>query len=158
MGKFWPKPSAEERLNAVILSEGKSNFGTPMMSIGPQKSGILRSRSFNELWISFLRFTQDRLRLSRKSRPLRHSRVSGNPLCSGPKTDPRFRWGDDEDDFHSLGRAATPWVLLRMTPNRVLPQPVKASATVKLGHYLQTRRLRVHVTYLPYRCKASTKL
>jgi hypothetical protein len=51
--------------------------------------------------------------LPRNSRP---SRESGNPMCSGPKMDPRspafaedkFHGGDDEGGFHSLGWAASP--------------------------------------------------
>ena len=65
MGKFGPKPAAEERLNAVNLSEAKSDLGSDSdRTIGRKKSGNLRSRSFNELRRSFLRFTQDRLLLA----------------------------------------------------------------------------------------------
>jgi hypothetical protein len=50
--------------------------------------------------------------LSRKSR---HSRESGNPLCSGSPMDPRFRGGDDICDFHSFGWVEDPGPLGKVT-------------------------------------------
>jgi hypothetical protein len=47
-------------------------------------------------------------RLAPPSRKSRHSRASGNPLCSGFTKDPRFRGGDDACSFHSLGLVEGP--------------------------------------------------
>jgi len=83
----------------VILSEAKN----------------LGSCGLHELRRSFLRCTQDRLRLLKvTSFPRKRESI-------GPTMGPRFR-GDDAD-FRWLGWAAGPWKLLRMTTRMVSPQP-----------------------------------
>jgi hypothetical protein len=50
----WALRATGKRLNPVILSETKSDFATPMGSIGPQKSVNPRSYCFKELRRSFV--------------------------------------------------------------------------------------------------------
>jgi len=47
--------------------------------------------------------------------------------------DPRFRGGDGQDDFHSLGWAAGPWVQLGMTHQEGFPMACEGSALRRLA-------------------------
>ena len=86
----------KKTLSAVILSQAKN----------------LGRCEFQELRRSFLRSTQDRLRLQKITHKYVIPAQAGIHLGD---MDPRFRGGDLVGDLHSLRWATGPWVLLRVT-------------------------------------------